>query len=86
MSYIPQLPPQGDPFWTVFTWRSDHVTLKRMRPVIEELIVLADTPCLVFDKGQGTCLDLIDVPPPCLACRLKQLRARLFQASGETLP
>jgi hypothetical protein len=76
----PDLPP-GDPVWAIYTWRADSITLTRLRPIIEEITVLADEPCLTA-VGPYTCLNADPngepIQPVCLACRLKQLRARLY--------
>lgn len=76
--------PAGDPVYAVYTWRQDSITLLKLRPVIEEIVVLADAPC----EGpwmSETCLTVTrkDIRKDqfyCWPCRLKQLRARLYGA------
>ena len=71
--------PKGDPVYSVWVWRQDSITLARLRPFIEEIVVLADAPC---EKHHvGTCLERPAVDPAkdyCWPCRLKQLRARMY--------
>lgn len=75
--------PAGDPIYSIYIWRQDSVTLARLRPLLEEIVVLADAPC----EGpwmSDTCLtvtrkDIRDTQPGyCWPCRLKQIRARLY--------
>lgn len=75
--------PKGDPVYAVYTWRQDSITLARLRPMIEEIVVMADAPC---EGGwmSETCLTVtrqrVDIREItyCWPCRLKQLRARIY--------
>jgi len=74
--------PHGDSVvHSIMSWKADSITLARFRPFIEEIVVLADAPCLSA-VGPYTCLNADPngepIEPVCLACRLKQLRARMY--------
>ena len=68
--------PQGDPVYAVYTWRRDSISLARIRPLIEEVVAMADEPCLRWEPL--TCLSKAE-PKPCVTCRLKLVRARLYR-------
>jgi hypothetical protein len=64
------VPPFGesDPFWTVYAWKRDSETLRRLRAGLAEIARLAETPC--EGKGSGDCLT-------CWPCRLRAIWAGL---------
>jgi hypothetical protein len=65
--------PRSDPVFSVFVWRSDSVTLARLRPVLEELRNLQDEPCTIGDGTPYGCWDTT-----CFPCAVRSVKAALF--------
>ena len=74
---------EGDPVWTVWTWKQDSLTLGRVRPLLEELSEWSRVPCERYTGGD-TCLERRVGPlprVPCWPCRLRDAFARLTVAA-----
>jgi hypothetical protein len=71
--------PRSDPVYSVFCWRSDSVTLARLRPVLEELRNLPDQPCRLGHLPY----ECIDWGERCLACTVRDIKATLFTTERE---
>lgn len=71
---------RGDPVYSIYVWRQDSIALARLRPLIEEIVVLADTTCETWGPGESNCLTNTRTKPDqmCWPCRLKAIRARLY--------
>lgn len=63
--------PEGDPVAAIWIWRNDSITLARLRPVLERIAVMAETPCFFQDLG-NSCLE-VDALRPCAACYCKTI-------------
>lgn len=65
------------PPWVVFGWRADAGTLRRISPVLERLVGLADR--VTCENEAFTCLEA-DASDRCIACEIKDIRRELYSA------
>ena len=74
--------PRSDPVYSVFVWRSDSVTLARLRPVLNQIRRLPDQPCQIDDTPYS-CMELGGAMEMCPPCQLRQIKSVLFDTERE---
>jgi hypothetical protein len=66
----------------IFTWQADSETLRRLRPILEELDTLGSGPCPRWGPRSDCLSREVPDPDPCVVCRLKQLRVRMHAVTS----
>ena len=73
--------PRTDPVFSVFTWRSDSITMARLRPILDQLRDIPEEPCQIGSEPYACAA--LDDDVLCGPCQLRHIRFELFGTNQE---